>query len=354
MLKSHGAFSAPMTTRAPQLTLEQAEDLALRLYGVEGKALEFASERDQNFRIETAEGSEVLLKVSNSAESDEVIDLQTRAMEHVHVADPTFPAPRMIRSKDGLSQQRVQLVDGQWSIIRLLTFLPGKPLYRVEQTTLQRRNLGRCLAQLDQALAEFTHPGAHHDLLWNISRADQLEPLIAEVTDSAQLELVKRFMAAFKHHALPRLPALPAQVIHNDLNLYNVLVDPQDTNEITGVIDFGDIIHAPRINELAVAAAYQLTDPDDRLGSASEFIGAYHEVLPLTPEECEVLPDLVAARLLITVLITEWRAARYPANRTYILRNNAPAWASLAVFGALTRDQIRDRLLAGCRFGGAS
>ena len=33
-------------------------------------------------------------------------------------------------------------------------------------------------------------------------------------------------MARFTEHARPALPGLRAQAIHNDLNLYNVLVDP--------------------------------------------------------------------------------------------------------------------------------
>ncbi|WP_338509164.1 hypothetical protein [Pseudomonas poae] len=38
---------------------------------------------------------------------------------------------------------------------------------------------------------------------------------------------------------------------------------------------------------------------------------------------------MIEARLLATVLITEWRAREHPENSEYILRNNPSAWAGL-------------------------
>ena len=68
-------------------------------------------------------------------------------------------------------------------------------------------------------------------------------------------------------------------------------------------------------------------------------IAAYHAVLPLEPAEFSVLFDLIATRMAMTIVISSWRAARYPANRNYILRNNAAAWARLQRMAALSRDQ---------------
>ncbi len=41
---------------------------------------------------------------------------------------------------------------------------------------------------------------------------------------------------------MPQLAGLRHQVIHNDLNLHNVLVDPKDGARVAGVIDFGDMV----------------------------------------------------------------------------------------------------------------
>ncbi len=61
--------------------------------------------------------------------------------------------------------------------------------------------------------------------------------------------------------------------------------------------------------------------------------------------------DLVMARLVITVLITEWRATRYPENRAYIMRNNGLAWAGLDHIDQLPRAEASRRLLQFCQSG---
>ena len=45
-------------------------------------------------------------------------------------------------------------------------------------------------------------------------------------------------------------------------------------------------------------------------------------MLPLQAAELDILFDLIATRMVLTVAITGWRAARYPENAAYILRNN--------------------------------
>jgi Ser/Thr protein kinase RdoA (MazF antagonist) len=62
-------------------------------------------------------------------------------------------------------------------------------------------------------------------------------------------------------------------------------------------------------------------------------IAAYHAVLPLEPAEFSVLFDLITTRMAMTIVISSWRAARYPANRNYILRNNCRGLGAAAAHG---------------------
>ena len=107
-------------------------------------------------------------------------------------------------------------------------------------------------------LRGFEHEAGALALPWDIQRADEVAPLLAHVADPARRALAERAMARFTEHARPALPGLRAQAIHNDLNLYNVLVDPRDHDVIAGILDFGDMVRAPLVNDLAVAASYQL------------------------------------------------------------------------------------------------
>jgi hypothetical protein len=59
-------------------------------------------------------------------------------------------------------------------------------------------------------------------------------------------------------------------------------------------------------------------------------VAAYHAVLPLSAPEQEIVTDLMVTRQLVTALISEWRAVRYPQNRAYIMRHNPAAWEALA------------------------
>jgi hypothetical protein len=52
--------------------------------------------------------------------------------------------------------------------------------------------------------------------------------------------------------------------------------------------------------------------------------------------------------MAMTIVISSWRAARYPANRNYILRNNAAAWARLQRMAALSRDHAAVQIQRAC------
>ena len=158
-------------------------------------------------------------------------------------------------------------------------------------------------------------------------------------------------MDRFVGELLPRLGRMRAQVIHNDFNLYNVLVAPGDAARVTGIIDFGDLIHAPLVGEVATGAAFQMADATDPLAAAADFVAGYHAILPLLAEEQEIVTELVTTRHLITVLISEWRSRRYPQNSAYIMRHNPASWDALHLMADLSRESARDRLLADVRSG---
>jgi Ser/Thr protein kinase RdoA (MazF antagonist) len=137
---------------------------------------------------------------------------------------------------------------------------------------------------------------------------------------------ISAYLDAFEQDVAPALAALPSQIIHNDLSPSNFLVDEAGTG-LAGVLDFGDMVHAPRIAEIAIAASYQMTPLGDPLGVLSAVVAGYESVLPLTPQEQGHVLDLVLARLVQRIAIPSWRALRFPGNGVYILRSRAAATA---------------------------
>jgi Ser/Thr protein kinase RdoA (MazF antagonist) len=351
MLDDRPIAAAALSTAAPSLSLPEVADLVARLYGIDGSVTPLAGERDQNCRIETADGSRYVVKIGNPSEPVPVVDFQIAALDHVARAAPGLPVPRVVRTLDGRPCDTVALPDGRRSTVRMLTYLDGVQIRETPRTAAQRRAMGTLLAQLDLALQGFAHPAASHDLLWNVSAAHRLSDKLDAVPDAPRRALAAAFMRRFTDHVLPRLAAVRSQVIHNDYHLYNVLVAPDDHERIVGIIDFGDMLQAPLVGEVATAAAFHMTGNADPFEGPAQFVGAYHATLPLTEIEQEIVADLMATRHLITALISEWRAARYPENRAYIMRHNPAAWEALSQMADLSRNEARDRLLTEVRKG---
>jgi Ser/Thr protein kinase RdoA (MazF antagonist) len=332
----------------PVFSEDEAAALGRRYFGIAGTATRLTSERDANFRLRTATGESYVLKVANPAEEPLVTNLQTQALLHVAVHDPDLPVQRVIKNVAGTHEEILRDAAGRPMVLRLFSYLEGEPLHQVPRSVAQRRSLGRNLARLTRALSNFTHAATHHDLQWDIKHASRLWQLLTYIEASDRRRLVERILRNFDDFVGPAISRLRTQFVHNDLNPSNVLVAKHDPAEIAGILDFGDMVFTPLVNDLAVAASYQLSLDGDPLMEAGDLIAAYHGVLPLKDIELELLYDLVGARLATTACITSWRAARYPENSTYILRNAPRAWAGLAAFAALPREQAQEQLRRVC------
>jgi Ser/Thr protein kinase RdoA (MazF antagonist) len=318
--------------KAPVFSTSDAERVAWELFGVRGAARALDSERDRNFRL-SAEGRgegarEFVLKVANSAEDPAVLDLQTRALLHIAARDPALPVPRVLTTAAGAPSQVVAAPDGRRHVVRLLSYLPGAVLEEVPHPPQLLRNLGAILARLGRALRGFFHPAAGHELLWDVKLAARVREHVVHIEDAERRRLADRFLERFETRALPRLPGLRAQVIHSDVNRQNTLVDASGEG-VAGIIDFGDTVHAPLVNDLAVTVSEAMLGKPDPIAAAAEVVAGYHAVEALHEEELDLLLDLVAARLAVGVIISAWRVKDHPENRDYIAAGDRLIWEML-------------------------
>ena len=325
------------TVRQPPVSSQLAEQLALSLFGKSVRALPLGSERDHNFHLSADDGSEYVLKISNPAENPMITAYQTACLRHIAAHSRDLPIPHVVQTVDGRSEAVSLWSDQTLRTVRMLTYLPGEPLYRSRGGREQRRRIGATLAALDRALGLFPEKPPCFELPWDMTQASQIKPLLEHIANPDQRAIAVHCLDNYEKHALPAQPYLRTQVIHNDLNPHNLLVDPSDPDRITGIIDFGDITFAPTIYDVAVAASYQILEGDHPLGSAAEFIAGYHAENPLEDREIDLLLDLIRTRLTLTVAITGWRAAKHPENSTYILRNNPGSWRALEQLASFSR-----------------
>jgi 4-aminobutyrate aminotransferase-like enzyme/Ser/Thr protein kinase RdoA (MazF antagonist) len=307
--------------QAPPQVADAEVATGLRVdFGLSGTLTALDSERDRNLRLAGPDG-EWVVKVANVAEHPATLDLQHRALDHIARVDPTLPVPRVWHTVDGSPTARWTSAQGT-HLVRCVTWLPGRPLATVPRTAALERHLGHTLGRLSRALAGFAHPAAHRpEFLWNLDRAQDVRPWTADIADADDRALVERAFDRHLRRVVPLLPTLRAAVVHHDANDYNVLADG---DAVTGLIDFGDMLVARQVNELAVGLAYALLDQADLVAVARRVVGGYVAEFALDERELQALFDLVAARLAMSVTISSHRASEF-ADNEYLLVSQAPA-----------------------------
>jgi hydroxylysine kinase len=336
------ALDITMTAGDTHTPVAEVERWLQQYYGLEASAERIATERDEQFLVRDAASRRYILKVTNPHENPLIIDMQTRALLHVAQVAPTLPVPRVVPSLD---QTTTLTIPGP-RLLRLLTYLDGQFLSHAPRSPQQACQVGSLLARLGVALASFSHPHDSRALDWDLARADGRSALLSAVADPDARALAAQALSVFRHTTLPALSALRSQVIHNDFNPHNLLVSPHNADEPTGIIDFGDIVRTQLINDVAIAACYLLEPstgtPESTLQLPVALVRGYQRVTPLQAQELSRLASLMATRLAVTAVITEWRAARYPHNRAYITKNTAYAVRGLALLAALPDGQAAD------------
>jgi len=322
---------------APRFKAEAAVRIAEEFFGLAVTAEQLPSERDQNFHLTDSSGQEYVLKLANSTERREMLEFQNQAMLHIAAKRNLFgrslPAvPQVCVNRQGEHIGSIQGAAGASHFVRLLTYLPGKPLALARPHDAQLLiSLGRFFGNIDRALQDFDHPGAHRDFHWDLQNAGRvISGYVELIDDPAGRDLVRGFLERYRAHTEPQLPDLRCAVIHSDANDYNVLVGEvaHRGQEVTGVIDFGDMIYTQTVNEVAIACAYAMLDKADPLAAAQLVVGGYHQVYPLTEQALAVLFDLICMRLCMSVCHCAHQSSQEPENE-YLRISERPAWALL-------------------------
>lgn len=342
-------LGAELKTGVTAVTPDQAEHIARTKYGFDGKAEWLWGEKDSNYRLTRDDGTRYLLKVLNPAEPPSMTNMHSQALLHVEAADPGIPIQRIIRTLEGEADFRMTDDDGGTRGVRMVTFAPGVAQKSQPQSTIQRYRIGVLLGRMQKALEGFSHPGVDHRITWDLKHAAGIRDLICAFEDAGQRARLERGMDDFDRLIAPRMAALPAQVIHNDFNMENILVNEDDPDIISGIIDFGDMVRAPLLFDVAVGAAYQMGEAEDPVEAICDFLRGYRTEKTLSEEEIALLYPAIVTRMLMRLAIPEWRSKLFPEHRKLYTRNSPTVWAQFARLDAMSRDTTIARLTAACR-----
>jgi hydroxylysine kinase len=295
----------------PELSDDQVRAIAADLYQLTGDTLRLRGERAHNTRFVTASGETYVLRVASASEPDAAIEGPALALQHLARTAPDLPVARVVPASDGRLVPEC-IVGGQRHLVRLETFLSGCPFdddQRLSSGALHA--IGAMLGRVAVALRGFEHASVDGFLAWDIANGLALDDELTGALPVAGRQLAERARPAVER-ATAAMPALPRQVIHNDGHPGNLLRADPNSEWITGLIDFGDMVRTVAAADLGVAGAGLVTHQPDPASALASLVDGYHQQRPLTPAERAAIPDLVTTRLVLSALLIQYQIDHAP------------------------------------------
>ena len=279
-------------------------------WGLDGELHRLRGERSHNTMVTTSAGSWIL-QIHTSSEDPASIDLRTQALLHLEVTSPSVPVSRVVRTVDGSVHAEVEL-DGRVHLARLVTYLPGTTFDPTEALpTDAYRRIGELIGSIAAGLTGFEHVGARHFMPWDIANGLILDTRLREGASPAARDAVTavddRLRAAFG-----TMQRLPRRTIHNDGHAGNLIRPDATSSLVSGVIDFGDLVHTVTAADVAIIAESFAPDHPDPAGVVAAVTTGYVRRMPLGEDEIAALPDLVLARTALNVLLADHQIRHAP------------------------------------------
>ncbi len=343
----------------------------------EGRLFPLPGERDQNFCLERTDGRRFVAKLTPPGEDPAWLEAEQAALEWAGEHAPNLALPRVQRTREG---RTLAWIGTASRALRLLDWVEGRTWATTRpHDRVLLESLGTALGSLGLALRDFQHPVVHRTFKWDLTQAAWIAPHLGIHPEGPHRAWVQAALADFQDRVEPALRSLPHQVIYNDANDHNILVRE---GRVAGFVDFGDLVYAPRICDLAIACAYALmgqgrredwalSDPPvgvhegghreaqmskrsslvdhSPLDAACVITSAYHARFPLEASELEVLWSLIRLRLAVSV--TNSALARHAKpDDPYQTISEAPAWDLLERLARIHPRRATCALRAACGF----
>ena len=311
----------------PEFSVKDASLLLEEHYGLCCTLKEFPGERDRNFLAQEKKGESYVLKISNSCETLEFLQVQHAALERSSKLLEPGRIPIVFPAKNGESLLRVSSADGSQHWMRLVRYVDGLPMAEYRPHTGKfLRELGRMCGIVTKALHEIPAPPPSHMLLWEMHNVQEtLHEYLPWIKDEKLLGWVKKSLDLYSRTIEALESKLRRGWIHNDFNDYNVLAVPKISGiPDVGLIDFGDMTHSYLAAEPAVACAYAMLDKPDPLEAAVMLIRGFHQHFPLEEKELEILFPMIMMRLCLSLTLGAFQQQNDPENE-YLGISQKPA-----------------------------
>ncbi|XP_058257661.1 hydroxylysine kinase [Hemibagrus wyckioides] len=313
----------------PSLSDAQVTEITARLFGLTVSSIHpLPSYDDQNFHLVCVDAGDFVLKVMNSTDSEnmKLLELQTYSMNLVQ--QNGLPAQTALRTVTGemMSLEEIDCGYGlQKYLVRLLTYLPGTPMAKINCTPQLLYETGKTAAMLDNILLRMEHESLsalhRENFIWSLSCVPLIDDYLS-VMDGDPMQLVIRgVINHYRNQVVPKLPSFRKCINHGDLNDHNILVerDGPSRYKISGILDFSDMSSGYFIFELAIAIMYMMIESRNPLEVGGPVIAGFESVFPLNSDERDALYTLVLSRFCQSLVYSRSAVLQQPENEMYLM-----------------------------------
>ena len=279
------------------------------------------SERDINFVISVKNKKKYVLKISNPSEKLNILKYQDRLINHLRKDNNIkLYIPKLLHTKI------VKYLDkkNRECFVRILSFIDGHMYGDIKSNIKIEKSLGNLLGKTSVKLKSFFDIDGHRKFIWDPSNINWIYKEIYIFTGNKKIILLNVF-SEYQQYVKYNLKNLRYSITHSDPNNYNLVVK---NNKINGLLDYGDSIYAPTINDLAICLSYALMNKKNIYSTLKNIILEYHNQYPINEDEINSLISLCKSRLMITVVMAKKQRIKYPLNK-YLSISEKDAWTLL-------------------------
>ncbi len=289
-----------------------------------------------NLLVQFEDGRKSVLKITTDESAD--VELEEAVLDTLETAG--IAVPSVIPDREGVRIVRF-VMDGVDASARMQRFLPGSAWRKAVATPTLGRSIGRVLAEVHAALADFDHTGASRSHSWDIATCSRHRQSIGHVESKSRRTILEMVMQEQASLAEPLIAKCPRGMLHGDANDENILVEG---DRVAGLIDFGDTLRGAFVQDLGITLAYAAqhgTPPNLEL--AASIVSGYHDFRPLLEEEQQALFPLLRSRLATSALIGAARRAESPEHATWYSHEET-TWRTIEALAAITPGSGRSLL----------
>ena len=178
--------------------------------------------------------------------------MQRQVLRHLAEQAPSLPVPRIIAARDGSALARA-LIAGIPYNVRVVSFIEGELAAQRPASVRSLQAIGGVPGATGRGVGGFfpQRAGAAHRL--GRARGSGVAKYVDYLDSTASRRLVRLALNGLNAR-LGALRGLRAQAVHGDCHPRNLLLSSSG-DDCMGILDFGDMIHAPVVLEPAVAMA---------------------------------------------------------------------------------------------------